>query len=67
MEGIMDRPRPKDEWLGRRVKTIHTLDREGVVVGYNEHCVIIDYDDLTPPEHEPYQNLILVENDDAAV
>ncbi|HHO76565.1 MAG TPA: hypothetical protein ENN05_09085 [Deltaproteobacteria bacterium] len=60
----MDRPRPKDGWLGRRVKTTHTADREGVVVGFNEHCVIIDYDDLTPPEHEPYKNLIPVEGDD---
>ena len=57
----MDMTWPNNEWVGRRVKCIHNLDREGVVVGYNDECVIIDYNDLTPPEHEPYQNLVIVD------
>ncbi len=57
----MDMTWPNNEWVGRRVKSVHSLDREGVVVGYNDECVIIDYNDLTPPEHEPYQNLIIVD------
>jgi len=62
----MDMTWPNNEWVGRRVKCIYNLDREGVVVGCNDECVIIDYDDLTPPEHEPYQNLVIVDSACAA-
>lgn len=63
----MNRFGPKEEWIGRRVKSIYALDRKGTVVGCNEHCVIIDYDELSLHEHEPYRNIIPVEKDDAAL
>ncbi|HOO45255.1 MAG TPA: hypothetical protein PLM29_03425 [Deltaproteobacteria bacterium] len=63
----MNRFGPKEEWIGRRVTTVHDHGRKGTVVGCNEHCVIIDYDDLSLYEHEPYRNIILIERDDAAV
>lgn len=60
--GLLDMTKPSAEWLGHTVKSIHNLDQEGVVVGYNDECVIVDYDGLTQPKQEPFQSLIVLEN-----